>query len=138
MPIIGFNFDKIKAEKTNQITGKLNITTNLTIKDIEQEKLPMGKSEEVLKLNFEYFADYEPNIGKIILNGHILFMEDPKKIKEMLDNWKKDKILPKNIAPTIFNTILGKCNIKGLNLSQEINLPPQIRLPFMKPQEENN
>jgi hypothetical protein len=138
MPIVGFNYDKITAEKTNQITGKLNIKNNLSIKNIEQEKLPVGRSEEVLKLDFEYLADYEPDIGKIVLNGHILLMEDPKKIKEIQDSWNKDKTLLKEITPLIFNSILGRCNIKGLTLSQEINLPPQIRLPFMKQQETNN
>ncbi len=138
MPIVGFNLEKINAEKTSQITGKLNIKNNLSIKNVEQEKLSLGKSEEVLKFDFEYLIDYEPQIGKIALNGHLLFMEEPKKIKEIQDAWKKDKNLPKEIAPLIFNSILGKCNIKGLNLSQEINLPPQIRLPFMKPEESKN
>ncbi len=138
MPIIGFNFEKINAEKNNQITGKIDIKNNLSIKNVEQEKLSLGKSEEVLKFSFEYVTDYEPNIGKVSLIGNVLYMEDPKKIKEILDTWAKDKSVPKDIAPQVFNAILGRCNIKGLNLSQEINLPPQIRLPFMKPEEVKN
>ena len=60
-------------------------------------------------------------------------MEDEGKTKLILDGWKKDKQLPKDLAPKILNTILAKCNIKALNLTQEVNLPPHIRLPILKP-----
>ena len=60
-------------------------------------------------------------------------MEDPKKIKELLSSWEKDKKIPNSVMPAIFNTILAKCNVKALTLSQEINLPPHIRLPIVKP-----
>ena len=133
MPIVGFNFNKITAEKNNKITGKLNIKNDLAIKDIEQEKIALGKSEEVLKFNFEYVINYEPNVGKISITGNILHMDEPKKIKEILDDWKKQKKLPKELAPRILNTILSKCNIKALILSQDINLPPHIKMPFVKP-----
>ena len=133
MPIIGFNFNQIIAEKNNKITGKLNIKNDLAIKSIEQEKITLEKSEEVLKFNFEYIINYEPKVGKIAITGNILYMDEPKKIKEILDNWKKQKKLSNELAPRILNTILSKCNIKALILSQDINLPPHIKMPFVKP-----
>jgi len=132
MPIVGFNFNQINAEKSNKITGKLNIKNDLSIKDIEQEKIALEKSEEVLKFNFEYVINYEPNIGKIAITGNVLYMDEPKKVKETLDTWKKEKKLSKELAPRILNTILSKCNIKALILSQDINLPPHIKMPFVK------
>lgn len=133
MPVIGFNIDKIDAEKTNKISGNVEIKNNLGITGVEQEKLALGKSEEVLKFNFEYLITYEPKIGKLGINGSVLYMEDPKKIKELISSWEKDKKIPNSVMPAIFNTILAKCNVKALNLSQEINLPPHIRLPIVKP-----
>lgn len=133
MPIVGFNLNQISAEKSNKITGKLNIKNDLAIKGIEQEKIALEKSEEILKFNFEYIINYEPNIGKIAITGNILYMDEPKKIKEILNDWKKQKKLSKELAPRILNTILSKCNIKALNLSQDINLPPHIKMPFVKP-----
>ncbi len=133
MPVIGFNIDKIDAEKISKISGKVEIKNNLGITGVEQEKLALGKSEEVLKFNFEYLITYEPKVGKLEMKGSVLYMEDPKKIKELLSSWEKDKKIPNNVMPAIFNTILAKCNVKALNLSQEINLPPHIRLPIVKP-----
>tara|TARA_Y100000310_G_C20609680_1_gene777350 strand:- start:645 stop:1055 length:411 start_codon:yes stop_codon:yes gene_type:complete len=133
MPVIGLNIDKIDAEKTNKISGKVEIKNNLSITEIEQEKLAIGNSEEVLKFNFKYGIGYEPKIGKIELTGNVLYMEDPKQIKEVIESWKKDKKISKELTTAILNTILAKCNVKALNLSQEINLPPHIRLPLVSP-----
>lgn len=132
MPIVGFNFDKIGAKKDNKITGKVQIKNNVDIKNVEQEKLSITSSDDILKISFEFKASYEPGIGAIQINGHILYMEEPKKIEEISKNWKKSKNLPKDLAPQIVNSILSRCNIKALTLSQDVNLPPHIRLPSLK------
>lgn len=121
------------VEKQNQIKEKLNIKNNLAVTSIEKEKLNLAGSEEVLKFNFKYSVDYEPKVGQILLTGHILFMEDASKVKEIYDGWKKEKKIPSELAPHILNTILAKCNIKALGLTQEVNLPPHIKLPILKP-----
>ena len=132
MPIVGFNFDKISVERKGKITGKLNIKQSTGIKTVEQEKLLLGTPEEVLKFGFEYKIDYE-KVGEINLLGHVLFLEEPKKIKAILDQWKKDKNIERTIMEQVVNTILYKCTIKSLNLAQEINLPPPIKLPMVEP-----
>ena len=70
--------------------------------------------------------------GQIFLGGHILVMEESPKVKQILEDWKKDKKLPKELMSQILNTILAKCNIKALGLTQEVNLPPHIKLPMLK------
>jgi len=132
MPIVGFNFDKITVEKTGKITGKLDIKQSTGIKRIEQEKLLLGTPEQVLKFGFEYKIDYD-KIGEILLLGHVLYLEEPKKIKLILDQWKKDKKVDREIMQQVINTILFKCTIKALNLAQEVGLPPPIKLPMVQP-----
>ena len=132
---IGHTENNVKERLSGLQTGnqfKLNVLKVID-GDVEQEKIALGKSEEVLKFNFEYVINYEPNVGKIAITGNILHMDEPKKIKEILDDWKKQKKLPKELAPRILNTILSKCNIKALILSQDINLPPHIKMPFVIP-----
>lgn len=132
MPIVGFNFEKIMVERQNKITGKLDIKNNLNITNIEKEKLNITNTEDVLKFNFNYTVNYEPNVGLINIAGHLLFMDNAKQIKDILTDWEKKKSLPKELAPQILNTILAKCNIKSLSLSQEVNLPPHVRLPLIR------
>ena len=133
MTIIGFNFNKINVEKGSTVRGKISISNNVAIKNIEEADLPFGKDKQNgLKFIFEFTSKYEPNAGSILLGGDVLYLEDSKKVKEILDVWKKDKKAPADIMGSILNTILAKCNIQALILSQDVNLPPPIPLPKVK------
>ncbi len=134
MPIVGFNFDKINVEKTNPIRGRVQVKNNMAIKNVEQQELILGKKKEnILKFSFEFTSEYEPNIGIIDLKGHILFMEEPDEIKKIIDGWKKKKFIPQDLMTVLLNTVLIRCNIKTLILSNDVNLPPHIKLPTISP-----
>ena len=52
-------------------------------------------------------------------------------MKSQKNSWKKNKkIGDEKVALQVLTTILTKCNIKALTLSQEIGLPPPIPLPI--------
>mgnify|MGYP001603832446 CR=1 FL=1 len=84
---------------------------------------------DILKFMFEFTSKYEPNVGNILFEGELLYMEEPKIAKEILSDWKKNKKLPKELMAGLLNTILIKCNVQALILSQQVNLPPPIPLP---------
>ncbi|MFH1053248.1 MAG: hypothetical protein V1740_02410 [Candidatus Woesearchaeota archaeon] len=129
MGVIGFNFTKINVEKTKSISGKININNNVVIKNISEKELNFSKDQVGIQFDFEFSSKYEPDFGFIILNGEVIYLEDKKKSKEILDNWKKNKKLEKEIMTSVLNNVLMKCNIESLILSQQINLPPPIPLP---------
>lgn len=130
MTIIGFNFKKINIEKFKAVNGKININNNVSIVNVEEKELSLGKSKEKgLNFTFEFKTAYEPKIGSINLTGEILSIGDAKKVEEVLASWKKDKKLPKEVMANVLNTALNRCNIQALILSQQINLPPPIPLP---------
>ena len=128
--IVGFGFTKLSAERKEAAKGKIDINNNVTIKNVEEADISLGKDKQnVAKFLFEFTSKYEPNVGIILFEGELLYMEDPKKIKELLAGWKKDKKVPKELMAGLLNTILTKCNIQALILSQQVNLPPPIPLP---------
>ena len=128
--IVGFGFTKITAEKNESAKGKIDINNNVSVKDVVEDNLSLGKEKQTaLKFSFEFASKYEPNLGKIALEGNLLYMADAKKAKEILASWKKDKKVPQEIMAGLLNTILTKCNIQALILSQDVNLPPPIPLP---------
>ena len=130
MTIVGFDFTKIDAEKKAPIKGKISINNNVTIKNVEEQNLNLGKEKQnALKFQFEFVSKYDPDLGQIKLVGDLIYMGEPKKVKEILDGWKKDKKLPKDISAGILNNVLVKCNIQALILSRELNLPSPIPLP---------
>ena len=133
MVIVVFNFTKIDAEKKDIPKGKININNNVAITQVEEKKFFLGsEKQKVLGFTFEFMAKYNPDIGFIKFIGDVLYMADSKKVKEILDGWKKDKTLPKELMPSILNTVMNKCNIQALILSEQINLPPPIRLPKLQ------
>jgi len=140
MPIVGFNFERVLGEKKNIISKEVKIRNNASITGILEERLPIeGSKGEVLKFTFEYITSYEPEIGEIELKGHILYLDDTKKIKEILKSWRKDKKIPQELMQQLLNTIIRRSSIKALTLSEELNLPPQIPLPKLTPlKPENN
>ncbi|MFH2028490.1 MAG: hypothetical protein ABIJ08_05095 [Nanoarchaeota archaeon] len=130
MTIVGFNFNSISVKKEKSASGKISVSNNVSISKIEETTFPVGKDKQAaLKFSFEFASTYEPKIGDITLGGEIRFIDDNKKIKEILDNWKKEKKVNSDIMKDILNMILARGNILALILSQEVNLPPPIPLP---------
>ena len=96
MAIVGLNFTKIQAEKLESTKGKVNISNNVVVKDVEKSNLSLGnQTQDGLKFTFVYTSKYEPNFGNIELNGNLIFLEEPGKIEETLTKWSKEKKLPK-------------------------------------------
>ena len=128
--IVGFGFTKLSAERNEAAKGKIDINNNVTIKNVEEADISFGKNNQsVIKFLFEFTSKYEPNVGNILFEGELLYMEEPKKAKEIIASWKKDKKIAKEMMAGLLNTILTKCNIQALILSQEINLPAPIPMP---------
>jgi len=133
MPVIGFGFNKIAVEKKSAPAGKVGISNNISIKNVEEKELNVGKNKQVgLKISFEFASKYDPKIGEIALQGDLLFLEDSKKVKEIVKEFKKNKKLPKEIMTPVMNTLLAKCHIQALMESQAVNLPSPIPLPRVK------
>ena len=133
MTIVGVNFTKIEAEKKEAVKGKININNNVSISMVEEKNLPItNEKQKVLAFTFEFISKYDPDLGFIKIIGEVLHMDSASKAKEILDGWKKDKRLAKEITTDVLNTVLDKCNIQALVLSEQINLPPPIPLPKLQ------
>ncbi|MCK5281947.1 MAG: hypothetical protein KAK00_00930 [Nanoarchaeota archaeon] len=130
MTIVGFNFTKIDVEKKDSQGGKINISNNVSIKDVVETDLSLGtEKQKAIKFVFEFISKYEPNIGKILLGGEVLFLEEASKGKKIMEDWKKQKRIERKLMVAILNNVLTKCNVQALILSQEVNLPSPIPLP---------
>ena len=129
--IVGFGFTKLSAERNEPAKGKIDINNNVSIKDVQEDNFCLGKDKQqnVLRFIFEFTSKYELNVGTILFEGELLYMEEPKNVKEIIASWKKDKKVPKELMAGLLNTVLTKCNIQALILSQEVNLPAPIPMP---------
>ena len=137
MPIVGYNLTNIQAQKLKALDLKskeLKINSKLGITNVKEEKLPTGKTRsDGLRFDFEFKLEYEPETAKVVLEGFIYYLDDPKIIKEITEKWNKEKNVPLDVKTQILNTIVLKASIKALQLEQEINIPPHMPFPSLKP-----
>lgn len=134
MAIIGFNLSKVLAERKDIFPAKLEVSSKIDIIDIKKEKLEISKGKDVLKVDYSFLVLYNPNnLAKIEIMGHVLVMEDSKKVEEALKDWKKKKIDPL-LRQQVYNTILRKCNLKALSLEEEMNIPTHFQMPQIRPE----
>jgi len=132
MKIIGFNFKKISIERKKDIKGKLEIKTNIDIEGIEKDNLEIAG--DVIKFDYSYRIEYSPDHAEIEFKGTVLVIPDsPEDIKKIVKDWKKKKV-EENLRIFIFNFIMGKCNLKALQMEEDFALPPHIPLPRLSKQ----
>lgn len=130
MAIVGFEFTKINVNKKETAKGKINISNNVGITDIQKSDLQLGASKQTgIKFMFEYKSVYEPDFARIELGGIVLYLTDEADATKILDDWKKEKKMSKEVAEKIINSILTKCNIQSIILSNTVNLPPPVPMP---------
>ena len=130
MTVIGFSFKKITAERSSAPSGNVNISNNVSLKKVEETSVPVGsKSQKALRFSYEFITNYEPKFGSIIIEGDVLYMSSNEIVEKTMKAWKKDKKIEKEMLTPILNTILTKCSVKGLLISQDLNLPSPMQLP---------
>jgi len=137
MRTIGFDLNKINIERTGNVKGEIKINNNVAIKEIDKIAVPIKReNQEGLRFGFEFTSNYEPKLGHILINGNVVIVEDKKKADDILKKWKKDKKAESDVMAAVLNTVLEKCNIEALILSRDVNLPPSIPLPKVKPKKD--
>ncbi len=135
MKILGFNFNKVGAEKMEGGKGEIKINTSINISKIEKIKSPPIKTkEEIFGVSFEYSINYDPSFAKLTFAGSIIISVDSKLAKEVEKDWK-DKKMPEDFKMGLFNVIFRKANIKALQLEDELGLPLHLPMPTLKREE---
>lgn len=132
MQVIGFNFEKISAERKKMPEGKVEVKSNINIKSIVPDKIELIKDKDVLKFSFEFTIDYSPEIAKINFDGSVLIITEKDKTKDILKKWKTKKITDEIRVP-LYNIILTKSNLKALQLEEELSLPTHVPMPRLAP-----
>jgi hypothetical protein len=134
MKVLGFNFNKISAEKDKNF--KLGIvSTNIEFISVEKDSINMLKDSEIIKMDFKFSIDYKESKDKksksqanILFEGNLILSTNKDETKNLLDFWKKKQV-PENMKMPLLNLILKKCSVKALVLEEELNLTHHIPMP---------
>ena len=128
MAIVGFNFTKLNIENKGQFKANEKISSDLKIDDVVIEKTGADESKDLIKFIFGFVIDYAGS-GNALLAGEVVYLDEPDNIKEILKNWTEQHAVKAELLQQILNTVLFRCNIKALTMSQDVGLPPHFKLP---------
>ncbi len=132
MAIVKISLNKVVAERDLKSKGgQIKINNNVSIQDVEDMNFAV-EGRKGLKFNFAFNCAYEPNLGKIDVEGQVFYVEAEQKIKEIKEGWDKNKRVPPGIMEQIVNAALHKGNIQAIKISEEVNLPSPLPLPKVR------
>lgn len=131
MKFIGFNLNKVMAEKLSSNYKGVKINTKIDINGIDLIESVYLKEEGIVRVKFTYSIEYSQNAAKIEIAGDILLGAEKKQAQEIVDGWK-DKKISEELRILIFNLILKKANVRALELEEQLNLPLHIPMPSLK------
>ncbi|SRR3989338_4226377 len=133
MPIIKINIHKLNAERSLKAKGgQVKINNNVSIKDVEDMSFAL-EGKKGLKFTFDFTCNYEPDLGKIEVEGQVLFVDETATIENVKKAWEKGKKIPMDVMEQIVNGALHKGNIQAIKISEDVSLPSPLPLPKVRP-----
>ncbi|MBI4173659.1 MAG: hypothetical protein HY519_02975 [Candidatus Aenigmarchaeota archaeon] len=134
MPVVGINFASVEGrKKDSKNAGEININSTPKVSAVKEVTLP-GIEQKALAMTFEFVTSYEPDIGGITITGEIFYTGEGN--KQLLKKWEKDKKLPEDVSAEILNHLFRRCLIKIANLAEDLQLPPPIQIPRVRPKQQ--
>ena len=134
MPVIGLTFRSIEAKREKTaVTGEIKVNSTPKINSVKEANVPTLK-KKALSLDFDFVTKYSPDMGEVKISGDIMYLTD--KNAQILKQWKKEKKLPEDVSIEILNHLFRRCLIKITYIAEDLQLPPPIAMPRVKPKTE--
>lgn len=130
MPIVGVSLRTIEANHSGNTNRDVKINNKANVTDIKEMDLP-GLGQKGLSVEFSFSTNYsveDKTAAEIKMTGELLYYGTD--CKDILKQWKKSQTIPDEIHVSIINTIFRRCVTRAISLSEDIQLPPPIGLPF--------
>lgn len=130
MPVIGLNFTRMSGKKgTANAIGEIKV--NYAPKFTEVKEVPLSRlNKKALSISFEFFAEYDPAVGEVQLEGNILYLA-PKN-QPLIAQWEKEKRLPDDLTVEVLNHLFRRCLVKIASIADDLQLPPPIQIPLVQ------
>ena len=95
MTIVKVNLHKVTAERSLTAKGgQIKINNNVSIKDVEDLDFAVS-GKKGLKFTFAFNCSYEPELGKIDVEGQVIYVGEEAQVAEIKKGWDETKKIPK-------------------------------------------
>ena len=130
--IVGFSIKTISADRKDFPRGRIDINSTPRVISLSESKMDF-MNKKPLSIEFEFITKYEPEIAQIRILGNVLYMGND--IRNALKSWEEKKVVPKEIDIEVKNFLFRKCLSIGMNLSENMQLPPPLMFPRVMPKQ---
>lgn len=136
MPIIGMKFTNIEGKRSSdKSTSEIKINSTPKIVSVKEIDVP-AMNKKALSLGFDFVTKYDPNMGEVKMSGDIIYVSD--KNAKILKDWKAKKGLPESMNMEVLNYLFRTCLLKISNIASDLQLPPAVQLPRVRPKSEQS
>jgi hypothetical protein len=131
MPVIGLTITSMEARREKgPAQGEIKVNSTPKISDVKEVNVP-SLHKKAIAITFEFVTNYEPKIGEVKLTGEVMYLAE--KNATILSQWKKKKSLPEKVSIEVLNHLFRRCLLKASNMADDLQLPPPLQLPRVKP-----
>ncbi|MDD2655192.1 MAG: hypothetical protein PHQ80_00795 [Candidatus ainarchaeum sp.] len=119
--IVGSKVTRVEATRGKDGPGK-GLRVEINLKDIG------GKGDDV-EIKYEFAADYQEGLGRIVIEGELLDRADKKVADEARKMWKEKKDLPADYKLSLINSVNYIASAEGVLAAKMLRLAPPIAPP---------
>ncbi len=131
MPIIGLTLNSMEAKRGKGLAkGEVKVNSTPKINDVKEINVAT-LNKKALDLSFEFVTKYDPDIAEIRIGGDLVYLT--KSNAPVLKEWKKSKKLPETVSVEVLNHLFRRCLLKIANMADDLQLPPPIQIPRVRP-----
>lgn len=114
--------------RVDEGSPSVSISSNLTLTDA------YNSNNNNIFIEFVFCCNYSPNVCSIKIEG--VFIYDGPEKEEILAEWKEKKRLDTGKFLFIHNSILYRCFVEAVGVSNDINVPSPVSMPAVSPKRE--
>jgi hypothetical protein len=138
MVVLGHSIKTLNATRKGLVAKRIDINSTPKIVSVKEKNIDIqgvsGGRQTVIGIDFEFQTDYKPDIGMIKIAGELIYSGDDN--KKIVKEWEKNQKLPQDVDIEVKNFLLRKCLLLGVSISQEMQLPPPLVIPYIRQKKE--
>lgn len=126
MPIVANNIGEVRIKVDTKVPGRIiGVKNNMLIKEIDEKKI--GDKQALIltcDLLTTYMQETDKPVSQFLLEEEVLYTDDEKNLKEVMDEWKKNKKLPKKFEDNIIKGLNTICMYDMQFFTNRMRFPP--------------
>jgi hypothetical protein len=125
MTVVNFRITKLEGERTDKKapTVTANASSMITAMKLEKDK----NIGDYLLVSYRYIVKYEPDIGHILIEGSLWYMN--KDLKKVVNKDKEKVTVEKEVMEEVSTAIIREGLLESIDISRKLQLPPPMNLP---------